>query len=214
MQRHLKLKAILFGIIIVLYIPFSCIPYLAQNFTYTNIHDPKLSLIFILSTIIGVITPYLLIALWQKKITKISQSAESNQWISVIKKYVTLISLVYLIGLFVLQITFTSIIKIVIIFIIAILLYKYFFNFIDALYKTNLSDKKKFVTENIVLILATLFTVLFISKIDEKVVLKLNHTPILPTQEQIARVNTWLVEKELLSEPYAYGQMVDDSFLK
>ena len=120
MQRHLKLKAILFGIIIVLYIPFSCIPYLAQNFTYTNIHDPKLSLIFILSTIIGVITPYLLIALWQKKITKISQSAESNQWISVIKKYVTLISLVYLIGLFVLQITFTSIIKIVIIFIIAI----------------------------------------------------------------------------------------------
>ena len=35
-----------------------------------------------------------------------------------------------------------------------------------------------------------------------------------PTQEQIARVNTWLVEKELLSEPYTYEQMVDDSFIK
>ena len=35
-----------------------------------------------------------------------------------------------------------------------------------------------------------------------------------PTQEQIARVNTWLVEKELLSEPYTYEQMVDDSFVQ
>ena len=35
-----------------------------------------------------------------------------------------------------------------------------------------------------------------------------------PTEAQIARVNAWLVEKELLSEPYTYQQMVDDSFIK
>ena len=35
-----------------------------------------------------------------------------------------------------------------------------------------------------------------------------------PTEAQIARVNDWLVEKELLAEPYDYEQMVDDSFIK
>ena len=35
-----------------------------------------------------------------------------------------------------------------------------------------------------------------------------------PTEAQIARVNDWLVEKELLAEPYDYEQMVDDSFMK
>ncbi len=35
-----------------------------------------------------------------------------------------------------------------------------------------------------------------------------------PTEAQIARVNTWLVEKELLTEAYTYEQMVDDSFVK
>lgn len=35
-----------------------------------------------------------------------------------------------------------------------------------------------------------------------------------PTEAQIDRVNTWLVEKELLAEPYAYEAMVDDSFVK
>lgn len=35
-----------------------------------------------------------------------------------------------------------------------------------------------------------------------------------PTEAQIARVNNWLVEKELLSEPYTYEQMVDDSFVE
>ncbi len=35
-----------------------------------------------------------------------------------------------------------------------------------------------------------------------------------PTEAQIARVNTWLVEKELLSEAYSYEQMVDDTFVK
>ena len=35
-----------------------------------------------------------------------------------------------------------------------------------------------------------------------------------PTEAQIARVNDWLVEKELLAEPYGYEQMVDDSFMK
>ncbi len=34
-----------------------------------------------------------------------------------------------------------------------------------------------------------------------------------PTEAQIARVNSWLVEKELLSEPYSYETMVDDSFI-
>ena len=35
-----------------------------------------------------------------------------------------------------------------------------------------------------------------------------------PTEAQIARVNDWLVEKELLTEAYTYEQMVDDSFIK
>ena len=35
-----------------------------------------------------------------------------------------------------------------------------------------------------------------------------------PTEAQIARVNDWLVKKELLAEPYDYEQMVDDSFMK
>lgn len=35
-----------------------------------------------------------------------------------------------------------------------------------------------------------------------------------PTEAQIARVNAWLVEKELLAEAYAYDQMVDDSFVQ
>ena len=35
-----------------------------------------------------------------------------------------------------------------------------------------------------------------------------------PTEAQIARVNDWLVEKELLTEAYGYEQMVDDSFMK
>jgi len=35
-----------------------------------------------------------------------------------------------------------------------------------------------------------------------------------PTEAQIARVNAWLVEKELLTEAYDYEQMVDDSFIK
>ncbi len=35
-----------------------------------------------------------------------------------------------------------------------------------------------------------------------------------PTEAQIARVNDWLVEKELLTEAYGYEQMVDDSFIK
>lgn len=35
-----------------------------------------------------------------------------------------------------------------------------------------------------------------------------------PTEAQIARVNEWLVEKELLAEPYEYEQMVDDSFIE
>ena len=35
-----------------------------------------------------------------------------------------------------------------------------------------------------------------------------------PTEAQIARVNDWLVEKELLTEAYEYEQMVDDSFIK
>lgn len=35
-----------------------------------------------------------------------------------------------------------------------------------------------------------------------------------PTEAQIARVNDWLVEKELLTEAYEYEQMVDDSFMK
>ena len=35
-----------------------------------------------------------------------------------------------------------------------------------------------------------------------------------PTEAQIARVNDWLVEKELLAESYDYEQMVDDSFMK
>ena len=35
-----------------------------------------------------------------------------------------------------------------------------------------------------------------------------------PTEAQIARVNDWLVEKELLAEPYDYEQMVEDSFMK
>lgn len=35
-----------------------------------------------------------------------------------------------------------------------------------------------------------------------------------PTEAQIARVNTWLVEKELLTEPYSYEQMVDDTFVQ
>ena len=35
-----------------------------------------------------------------------------------------------------------------------------------------------------------------------------------PTETQIGRVNTWLVEKELLTEAYTYEQMVDDSFIK
>ena len=35
-----------------------------------------------------------------------------------------------------------------------------------------------------------------------------------PTEAQIARVNAWLIEKELLTEAYTYDQMVDDSFVK
>ena len=35
-----------------------------------------------------------------------------------------------------------------------------------------------------------------------------------PTEEQISRVNAWLVEKELLTEAYTYEQMVDDSFVQ
>lgn len=35
-----------------------------------------------------------------------------------------------------------------------------------------------------------------------------------PTEAQIARVNDWLVKKELLAESYDYEQMVDDSFMK
>ncbi len=35
-----------------------------------------------------------------------------------------------------------------------------------------------------------------------------------PTEAQIARVNTWLVEKELLAEPYSYEQMVNDTFIE
>ena len=35
-----------------------------------------------------------------------------------------------------------------------------------------------------------------------------------PTEAQIARVNDWLVEKELLAEPYDYEQMVDDTFVQ
>ena len=34
-----------------------------------------------------------------------------------------------------------------------------------------------------------------------------------PTEAQIARVNSWLVKKELLVEPYSYETMVDDSFI-
>ena len=35
-----------------------------------------------------------------------------------------------------------------------------------------------------------------------------------PTEAQIARVNDWLVEKELLTEAYGYEQMVDDTFVQ
>ena len=35
-----------------------------------------------------------------------------------------------------------------------------------------------------------------------------------PTEAQIARVNDWLVEKELLTEAYEYEQMVDDTFVQ
>ena len=35
-----------------------------------------------------------------------------------------------------------------------------------------------------------------------------------PTEAQIARVNAWLVEKELLTEAYEYEQMVDDTFVQ
>ena len=35
-----------------------------------------------------------------------------------------------------------------------------------------------------------------------------------PTEAQIDRVNTWLVEKELLAKPYDYNQMVDASFVQ
>lgn len=185
MIRYAKTKAALFGILLVLLIPFSYTPYLAQNFNYIDIRNITESLTFLLSTIFGVITPYLLIALWQIKYSYKKITSATNKWLFCIGKYAALLTILYFIGLFFLQMTFASIIKIILILLIYFLICKYFFNFIDALYQTDLSDKKKHIAENIIFILFAIFTTLSILKIHEKSVLKLTQTPILINQEQI-----------------------------
>lgn len=185
MLQYPKTKSILFSLTLILFIPFSCTPYLAQNFNYVDFHNHKEAITFIFCTMIGVLTPYILIALWQTKYTHIKITETVNKWISCIQQYTSMLTVMYFIGLFFLQISSTSLINIIIIFIIYILLCKYFFNFIEALYKTDLSYKKKHITENILLIIAAILIFFIISKTNEKATLKLNQNPILIDQEQI-----------------------------
>ena len=68
---------------------------------------------------------------------------------------------------------------------IVALLYKYCYNFIEALYQTDLSNQKKQIAEKTLLCIALLSTVFFASKVENILTHKFNESPIMISEKQI-----------------------------
>lgn len=147
---HNKLKAMIYGFLTVLMLFYSNTLYLEQ--LYSRIDISTKDIYIAAFVVLGLGLPHICIALIKLRYNKSSLSKRAKLWLASIVYYTALFNFVYLAGILFLQISLYSFAKAAVMFGICFLLYKYAYNFIEAMYKTDLSKKKKQIAEHIVLV--------------------------------------------------------------
>ena len=176
-----NLKALLYGILIVPSIAFSYTPYLEKLCNNIVLSDYKTLLSVIIALSVGLSIPYLLMLIFHRFVLN-----KKIRYLFInLGSAAALIVFIYLIGILFMIIPLQFYVKSILLIALIALLYKYFYNFVDALYLTDLSSCKKKITEHIILIIALTATIFIASKIDNGIELKNRQSPILLSDQQI-----------------------------
>ena len=175
------LRAFITGVSVVLFLPVSNTPNLIKLFNLINSDNLIQNYILISLTAIGLSLPFIIVGLIKNKL----YNSHCINWLKAISKTACFISLIYLLGLMYMEFSYTSAFKTILMLVISYLVYKYFFNFTDALFETQLSNKKKQITEKIIILLTIAITYISVSKVEKYSIKEIDQTPVIITQEEL-----------------------------
>lgn len=183
LSMYNKIRAVILSCLIMILFTVSQTPYLETLYNRMNISNTSIYLYTVISIALGMVLPHIFIILWQTKYSHITLSKRAKLWLLHIGYYASVCAFIYLIGILFLQNTWQSFIKIMIVYAVCFLLYKYFYNFVDALYRTDLEKQTKRIAENIVLCLAFLTLLICAKKSADYSYLITTQTPVMVSQE-------------------------------